>query len=366
MRVAIAGSGAIGASVGLALQTLGATTSIFELRSLVAGASGRAFGGIRQQFTDPAEIELAQRSLPFFESLPRALFDPVGYLYLATDDRTESELRSRYQVQRDLGVTCDWLDRESVARTAVGVVTDDVRGALFGPRDGTAEPSEITHHLLRQFLLAGGQIHESSPLPADVLSHFDAVVIATGCETPSILDGLGIARTELANARLPIAALTRSLAETTIVQCHDRLPLVIETHDGFHFRRRGDRIRIAISDAPPRWTTDLDPAPNCDPHWGNEPLERLRRRLPAARTGSIERVWSGLYDVTPDSKPIIDKVSENVYVAAGFSGHGFMISPAVGEGLAKWITCGTRPGLLASFALKRFHTGVRYEYHSPL
>jgi glycine/D-amino acid oxidase-like deaminating enzyme len=110
MRLLVAGSGAVGASTALAALEAGIDTELIERRDDVcAGASKRAFGGIRQQFDDDAEIALAKASLAFFRTLPTSLFDPVGYLYLATNEACEATLRERYARQVRLGVACTWL-----------------------------------------------------------------------------------------------------------------------------------------------------------------------------------------------------------------------------------------------------------------
>ncbi len=355
MRVLVAGSGAVGASTAWNLARRGVDTLLVERRDDVcAGASRRAFGGVRQQFDDDAEIALARASLAFFTALPDGLFDPVGYLYLATDDASETSLRDRYETQRRLGVVCVWLDREGVSKAAPGIRVDDVRGGLFGPEDGLADPEAVTRHMIRRFVDAGGRVAVGTSIE-DVASPGDRIVVACGSETPEVLGNLSrrgfLARREAP----PIRPLVRSLAETGPVAADPRLPLVIEACDGFHFRTRGDALRLAMADSPPRWAGTCDPAPAPPDDFGRIPLERLMRRFPAARTTSLVRRWAGLYDVTPDARPIIDRLADDVWVAAGFSGHGFMTSPAVGAHLADWVAEGTRPSVFDGFVADRWN-----------
>jgi sarcosine oxidase, subunit beta len=83
-------------------------------------------------------------------------------------------------------------------------------------------------------------------------------------------------------------------------------------------------------------------------------LARLVHRYPPAAGATIERAWAGLYDMTPDAHPIIGCVADGVYAACGFSGHGFMQSPAVGEAAAAELL-GLRPPFdLAPYRLQRF------------
>jgi len=82
--------------------------------------------------------------------------------------------------------------------------------------------------------------------------------------------------------------------------------------------------------------------------------ERLAYRYPSAAAAPVERAWAGLYDMTPDAHPIIGPFGDAVYVAAGFSGHGFMQSPAVGRAVAEELL-GLEPTFdLAPYRLERF------------
>ena len=103
--------------------------------------------------------------------------------------------------------------------------------------------------------------------------------------------------------------------------------MVIEAESGFHFRRRDDCLRIAMADAEPRWGY----AETVDETVFADRIERLADRYPPAAGTRVARAWAGLYDMTPDAHPIIGPVGDGLYAACGFSGHGFMQSPAVGR-----------------------------------
>src|SRR5256714_13456056 len=104
-RVVVAGAGAIGASVAYHLALRGARDVVLCDRGEIAGGStSRAMGGVRQQFSTPAEVRLAQDSLGFFEQLGPPYFDQVGYLFLATTPAGVERLEQRMALQRSLGV----------------------------------------------------------------------------------------------------------------------------------------------------------------------------------------------------------------------------------------------------------------------
>ena len=104
-----------------------------------------------------------------------------------------------------------------------------------------------------------------------------------------------------------------------------------------------------------------DPRPLFD-----DRLARLHHRYPGAADAAIEDAWAGLYDMTPDAHPILGEVADGVYAACGFSGHGFMQSPAVGRALAELIVRGESSLDLSPYALERFESGAVFPEHLVL
>src|ERR671931_385339 len=96
MRIVVAGAGAMGASVAYHLALAGARDVILcDRAEVAAGSTGRAMGGVRQQFSTAAEVRLAQESIRFFEELGPAYFAQVGYLFLATTNEGLARLEER-------------------------------------------------------------------------------------------------------------------------------------------------------------------------------------------------------------------------------------------------------------------------------
>jgi sarcosine oxidase subunit beta len=342
-RIVVAGAGAIGASVAYHLASLGAREVVLADRGQVAGgATSKAMGGVRQQFSTAAEVRLAQASIRFFEELGEPLFDQVGYLFLATTEDGLAELEERRELQAELGVPVERLDAGFVD----GLRTDDVLGAVLCATDGVADPPAVTRELVRRALRLGVEIREGTAaekLEAELL------VIACGPWSAE----LGATR----GVDLPVRPLCRQLLETSeLPELPENLPMVLEAESGFHFRRRGDRLVVAMVDPEPRWGFDE----TVDETLYDDRLERLRHRYAPAAEATIERGWAGLYDMTPDAHPILGEVADGVYAACGFSGHGFMQSPAVGRALAEEIL-GLTPSLdLGPYRLERFGSGAGF------
>jgi sarcosine oxidase subunit beta len=338
-RIVVAGAGAAGASVAYHLAELGAEDVVLcDRGSIAGGATAKAMGGVRQQFSTEPEVRLAQASIRFFEELGSPFFDQVGYLFLATTDGGLAELEERAELQRSLGVP--------VVATAApaGVRSDDVAGAVVCWQDGVADPPAVARELASRAAARGVEVHEgedATKLDADVF------VIAAGPWSAQVGAELGV--------ELPIRPLCRQLLETEpIAGLPPDLPMTIETETGFHFRRRGDRLVLAMTDPVPRWGFDEV----VDESLVDDRLERLAHRFPLAAGTHIDRGWAGLYDMTPDAHPILGGVGERVYAACGFSGHGFMQSPAVGRAVAEEVL-GLAPTFdLSPFRLDRFERGA--------
>jgi glycine/D-amino acid oxidase-like deaminating enzyme len=332
-RIVVAGSGSVGACIAYHLALLGARDVVLAERDEIAsGSTGKAMGGVRQQFSSAAEVRLAQESIAFFEELGPSWFQQVGYLFIATTAEGLAELELRRELQAELGVPVERID----PRFVPGLGASDVLGAVFCRTDGVADPPALTREVVRRAVELGVEVQERTD--ARELER-DVLVIAAGAYSGEF------------GVELPIRPLARQLLETEPIDAlPDDLPMVVEAETGFHFRRRDDCLRIAMADEEPRWgfKETVDESVFADR------LERLALRYPPAAGTGIARAWAGLYDMTPDAHPIIGPVGDGLYAACGFSGHGFMQSPAVGRAVAEELLRGESSLDLTPYRLERF------------
>jgi sarcosine oxidase subunit beta len=336
-RIVVAGAGAIGASIAyhLAERQTGDRIVLCDRAEVASGATGKAMGGVRQQFTTEPEVRLAQASARFFAELGPPLFEQVGYLFLATTDEGAADLKERVRLQRGLGVPVEDVDPSYVG----GLRTDDVKAAVICRADGTADPTAVTRHLVSRARSMGTDLREftdARELDRDVL------VVACGAASPELVD-------------VPVRPLVRQLVDTRRVEgVPDGLPMVVEAETGFHFRRADGGLRLAMTEPTLRWGSDAVVDEDLVADW----LERMARRFPPAAGVGVARSWAGLYDMTPDAHPIIGWVGDGVYAACGFSGHGFMQAPAVGRAVAEELLGGESSFDLSPYRLERFEAGA--------
>jgi sarcosine oxidase, subunit beta len=340
VRIVVAGAGAAGASVAYHLALLGARDVVLCDRGRVASEStSRAMGGVRQQFSTAAEVRLAQESIRFFEELGAPYFEQVGYLFLATTADGRATLEERQRHQRELGVPVELVDPSFVP----GLRTDDVAAAVLCRTDGVADPPAVTQELVRRAAEMGVEVLEETPVER---VRGDVHVIACGPWSSEVAAAFGV--------ELPIRPLCRQLLATGELELAPDLPMVVESETGFHFRRRGRRLVLAMSDPAPRWGFEQE----VDRSVFGDRLARLAHRFPPVAGTRIESSWAGLYDVTPDAHPILGQVADRVFAACGFSGHGFMQSPAVGRAVAEEILTGSSSIDLSPYRLDRFAEGA--------
>ena len=336
-RIVVAGAGSVGAAIAYHLALLGARDVVLADRAEIAsGATGKAMGGFRQQFSTEAEVRLAQESAKLFRELGPPLFEAVGYLFLATTEPGWEHLRERAALQRGLGVPVEEVDAARVR----GLRTDDVLGAVACWEDGVAEPAAVTRELVRRAVELGVELRERTD--ARELQR-DVLVIACGAASPELCPDL------------PIRPLCRQLVDVGPVDdLPADLPMTIEDETTFHFRRRGETLRLAMTERAPRWTS----AEVVDEELVEDWRGRLAHRYPPAAGAPVVRAWAGLYDMTPDAHPIIGSVGDGLYAACGFSGHGFMQSPAVGRAVAQELLEGESELDLSPYRLDRFAAGA--------
>jgi sarcosine oxidase, subunit beta len=195
----------------------------------------------------------------------------------------------------------------------------------------------------------------------------ERVLLASGVWTAALAATAGVG--------VPIWPYRRSIMESGPVPALAAVPMTIEWESGFHFRPKDGRQRFAMPnltadgraekgpDAPPA-SFDALAFPPLEVPASLEPWVRARAawRHPAFADVRITASWSCYYEMTPDDHPIVGRVPdvEGLYIAAGFSGHGFMHTPATAQLIVEEMLEGKATTLdISDLSLERFHSGRR-------
>jgi sarcosine oxidase subunit beta len=360
--VVIIGGGVIGAATAFHLCRHGVTDVVLVERDVLAsGSTSKSAGGIRLQFADELNVRIMQRSIPEFEQFEQVIgehtvppgidFHQVGYLFVLTDSGDAADFDAAVRLQRSLGVDTVRLSAAEAAALVPGLVVDDVLMATFNAREGHCSPEAVVAGYASAARAMGATIVQG--VAATAIEHHggrvSGVTTSAGrMATSTVVCAAGAWAAEVgatAGVDIPITAMRRHMWFTPdACGLPDSMPMTIDFATSFYAHRQGQGLVFGGKE---------------------DTLEQIGEhataRLPMLAEAPITATWSGFYEVSPDHNAIVGAVAEldGLYVAGGFSGHGFQQAPAIGEHLAELIT-GRQPTLdLSLLSAQRFRQGER-------
>jgi sarcosine oxidase, subunit beta len=340
-EVVVIGGGATGTSIAFHLAEAGVDVCLLERDSLSSGSTSRAAGGIRTQFSDPLNVAISLRSVEAFERFHdrpggEIDFHQVGYLFLLDRPQDVEAFEQGVAVQNELGVPSRIVEPSEAGKLSPLAGLEGVIAATFCPLDGHASPEAVA-----QSYAAGARSHGATVLTGRGASAIDVedeavrgVVTDEGTiATETAILAAGVWSPELARTagfELPVEPVFREVVTTAPVpDLPDRIPLTVDFTTGFYFHREGPGLLIGMADRNQQPGFD---APT-DPDWLLHVTEVAARRAPAFLDMGIAHGWKGYYEVSPDYNGLVGEAPDipRLLYATGFSGHGFMQAPAVGE-----------------------------------
>jgi len=364
-EVVIIGGGIMGASTAYYLAKRGLTDVVLLEKDLLAqGSTGLSVGGIRQQFSHPANIKLSQESVRVFERFEEEFgvdikFRQPGYLFLTGKEETWKEFLSSVETQLSLGVPVETLTPAEISRRWPYLNVADVKGGTFGPKDGYADPYLVTMGFAGRARTLGVSIKELTRVTGINASggRIQAVVTSRGPVSCSVVvNAAGPWAAEvagMAGLELPVWPYRRQVFMTTAFDALPKpVPMIIDQDVSFYLRGADPGIILGMTDPEEASSFHL----HVDRWFMEKIVEAAVHRVRALEAASILRGWAGLYEITPDDNPIIGEIPTltGFFCACGFSGHGFQQGPAVGRILSQLILDGSTDFDLAPFAHDRF------------
>lgn len=374
----VVGGGVMGASIACHLAERGADVLLLERRHLCSGPTRHSTAIVRLHYTQPLLVQMARHGLEVYRSFDErygapAAFTTCGMLF-GVPEAQRATLEANVAVGLAEGARTSLVSAQEVAEIDVRVVSGGM-AYCYEPDAGYCDPYLATAGFAAAAERAGARIELGARVTAVAEGAVEvegrrvdagAVVVAAGPWTPPLLAPLGYdlpitpAPAEVGRYRLPDAfgAPAPAVADFSGMQ--------------FYFRPAEPGFLEVGSLAPEHADHPVDPdepqesarAATLDAY-----VEALALRLRGAAGGHWRGAWTGIYDVTPDWEPVIDRVpgTERVFVAAGFSGHGFKLAPAVGLSLAELVLDGAATTFdLELLAADRFArgalVGARYGY----
>jgi sarcosine oxidase subunit beta len=373
-EVVVIGGGVTGCSIAYHLAQRGVReVVVLEKRFLAAGATGKSSACIRQHYSTPETCRMVLQSLRFFETFAErtggrsASFVRVGYL-LGVDDRLHRQMQESVVLQRSVGIDSRPVTPAEMRDIEPRIRVDDFVAGCYEPEAGYADPAGTTQGFAGAARDRGVRIQEDT----EVLAITTGDTRVTGVRTsrgdisaPVVVNAAGtwgdrIGR--MVGVDLPITVCRHKINFFTrpAGATHPH-PLVYDFVRNIYTRPETGGLTLVgpleseVADRvdPDRYQEGVTFEETADA------MERAVHRFPVMVSGEVARGYAGCFDVSPDWHPILDQTPVGgFYVAVGFSGHGFKLSPAVGDLMARLIVEGKRPDDdVHAFRLSRFAEG---------
>lgn len=337
----------MGTSIAFHLAESGVSDVILlEQNDLGSGSTCRAAGGVRAQFSDPINIELGLRGLDAFENFPTRPGQEIdlrqpGYLFLLTSDDQVARYQESAELQNARGVPTRMLTVDEIRALNPAVELDGVLAGSFHARDGYCSPESVTlgyatgarrhgatirtHITVHGMDITGGEITAVETDAGRIRT--STVICAAGAWSRSIGDMAGV--------NLPVDPLRRQILITEALPADlaaditHATPMTIDATSTFYFHREGPGLLLGMSYQAEQtgflWNYSED--------WLPDLMAAMGRVAPRLLDVGVAHRWVGMYEVTPDHNAVLGEAPEcsRFLYACGFSGHGFLQSPAVGE-----------------------------------
>lgn len=375
--VVIIGGGVMGASAAYHLALRGCTDVVLLEKGPFLGmeATGKCAGGIRYQFSTEINVRLSQLSLPMLERFHDELGQEIdlrwpGYLFLLDNEADLATFQRNVAMQNRLGVPSQIISQGEAQALAPLLHMDDILAAAWHAGDGLADPNGVVQGYAMGARRLGAKTLTSVEATGIRVKDGRVVAVETPqgtIATPAVVDAAGPWAGQvaaMAGVDLPIIPLRRQIVVTTpLAGLPAEFPFVIDFSRSLYFHREGEGILTGQSN--PNETPGFDQS--VDNAWTEQHLELAAWRFPLLSHAGLLSQWAGLYEVTPDAHPVIDRLSEpaGFYVAGGFSGHGFMHGPITGLLIAELLLDGYAHSLdISQLRFSRFAEGDLVREHN--
>lgn len=341
-EVVILGGGIMGVSIAYHLAAAGVRDIVLLERDTVgSGSSAKPMGGVRATFSDPGNIILGQRSLEAFERFDETFrtdigLRQVGYLFLCRTEAEVQQVQRSIEVQNDLGGSSRMVSPEQAGRLNPLLETRSLLAGSFSPRDGFAQPAAVVAAYRAAAAGLGVLVAEH----AEVLD-----IDAAGGGVRGVVTQRGSIRTgavvctagawsmqlgAMAGVHLPIRPVRRQIGITgSATERFPTVPFTLDLSTTLYFHNSFDGMLLGISNE--------DEEPGFGREFSRDWVPAFDRAAEVIAPSLVRREltagWAGLYENTPDHNAMIGSSAtvDGFFYATGFSGHGFLQGPAVGE-----------------------------------
>ncbi len=365
----VIGGGVVGAAIAYNLAKHGLKNTVLcEKHTFASGSTGRCGAGVREQWGAEGNITMCKAAIDIFENLQEELeydydieFVQKGYLMLAYTEKEWEQFKANVKVQHKLGVNAVTLTPEEAREIVPTLNIQGLYGATFNARDGHANPFHTTRAYLKAFDRLGGEVYFFTEVTGIEQSKGKIRGIETtkgDISTPVVVNAAGPWAAPVASmveVSLPLYTERHQILVTEPVG-HLFDPMLMSFSRGFYSQQTPHgSVIMGIGD--PNEPKGYDTGHSWQ--FLKRMCDIMCSVVPALKDVRVVRQWSGLYTISPDAHPILGTVPgiDGFYHAVGFSGHGFMLAPIVGQVIAEMITGKDLSIDISGLDLGRFERG---------
>ncbi len=384
-KVVIIGGGVIGCSVAYHLTKYGwKDVVLLERDQLTSGTTWHAAGLVSQLGPSATVTKIRKYTLDLYKNLETEVDHSAGLrlngaLSIAQTESRWQELKRQATTAQLYNVDLSILSKEEIKKTYPMMSTEDLKGGVLMPGDGSADPSGVTHMLAKGARKGGAKIYEKSPVEIILTKNArihgvkvngqsiecEYVVLATGMWSRQIGEKIGVS--------IPLYPAEHFYVITEpIEKLSPTLPVIRDFDSSVYFKEDAGKLLIGIFEGksiPAFDKTNIVPEnfsfgefPENFEHF--EPyLEKSMKRFPLLKKIGIRKFFSGPESFTPDTNSLLGEVPEvkNLFVSCGLNSIGIGSGGGVGKMTAEWLMNGHINEDIFNYDVKRFQ-----KFHSDL
>lgn len=343
--IIIIGAGSVGLPAAFYLSKKGLKTAVIEkMPSEGRGQNRAAIGGIRATHSDPAKIKICQMSIDLMKNMKEDYGKEIdwiqgGYLYPVYDNATAVKLLKLLEKQKQFDLNIDWINADKVNELAPGINMNNLSGGTYSPEDGSASPLKVAGAYFQLSKSEGTEFFFNEEVTGYEIKKNKIKTVITNKDKYSasvIIDASG-ADAEItgkfAGLEVPVFPDSHEAGISEPVQPFFK-PMIVDIRPDdksanyYFYQNKEGQVVFCITPSPSIPGKDIDNTSTFLPLV----IKRMLNIYPRLRNLRVRRTWRGLYPMTPDGFPIVGfaKNIDNLFLAVGMCGQGFMIGPGLG------------------------------------
>ncbi|WP_250528443.1 FAD-dependent oxidoreductase [Caballeronia sp. GAWG2-1] len=386
-EVVIVGGGIVGCSIAYHLTKLGISDVVLlERRQLTCGTTWHAAGLIGQLRSSRQMTELAKYTSELLYQLERETGQATGFkqngsISVALNAGRFEELKRGASMAKNFGLEVEVITPAEIRAMWPMLSLDGVEGGVFLPKDGQANPTDITQAFAKGARSRGAKIVENLKVERLLVENGRAVGVQTEqgvIKANTVVLAAGMWSRELAaeiGVSIPLHAAEHFYIVTEAVSgLPSKLPVLRVPDECSYYKEDAGKILLgAFEPVAKPWGMQgipedfcFDALPDDFDHF--EPiLSSAMNRVPVLETTGIQTFFNGPESFTPDDRYLLGETAEvkDLFVACGFNSIGIQSSGGAGKALAQWIYDRKPPMDLSDVDVRRMHPfqGTRQYLH---